>query len=54
MKKRYFNLVIIALIAILLGGLELFGLLEQAAKYMLIPILIFYYIGQYSERNFKD
>ncbi len=53
MKKRTFDIIIILLIAITLIILNQFDLLEKSAKFMLIPILAFYYIGQYSERKFQ-
>ena len=46
-------MIIIVIIAVFLLALNFFGLLEKSAKFMLIPILAFYYIGQYSERKFK-
>jgi ABC-type multidrug transport system permease subunit len=54
MKKKYFNIIVIIIIAVFLGVLAKFGLLEKSAKFMLIPILSFYFIGQYSERKFKN
>ncbi len=53
MKKKYFDMIVIIIIGIFLIGLDVFDLLEKSAKFMLIPILAFYYIGQYSERKFK-
>ena len=53
MKKRYFDIISIIVIAIFLGILAMFNLLEKSAKFMLIPILAFYFIGQCSERKFK-
>jgi len=53
MKKRTFNIIIIILIAIFLTTLYQFDVLEKSAKFMFIPILAFYYIGQYSERKFQ-
>ena len=53
MKKRTFDMIVILLIALFLITLTLFDVLEESAKFMLIPILIFYYIGQYSERKFQ-
>ena len=53
MKKMYFNMIIIIVIAVFLTLLDMFDLLEKSAKFMLIPILIFYFIGQYSEKKFK-
>ncbi len=52
MRKRYFTIIIIVVIAVFLTILDLFNLLEKSAKFMLIPILAFYFIGQYSERKF--
>jgi len=53
MKKIYFNIIVIITTAVFLSILYFLGLLEKSAKFMLIPILAFYYIGQYSERKFK-
>ncbi len=53
MKKRTFNNIMILLVAILLVMLNQFDLLEKSAKFMLIPILAFYYIGQFAERKFQ-
>ena len=53
MKKRTFDIIVILLIAIILIILSQFDLLEKSSKFMLIPILAFYYIGQYSERRFQ-
>ncbi|MBW6490530.1 MAG: hypothetical protein K0B15_04970 [Lentimicrobium sp.] len=52
MKKRSFNIFIIIAAAILLLAFSYFGLLEKSSKFMLIPILVFYFLGQYSERKF--
>ncbi len=53
MKKRTFDIIVILLITIILIILYQFNLLESSAKFMLIPILAFYYLGQYSERKFQ-
>jgi hypothetical protein len=53
MKKRTFDIIMILLIAILLVTLNQFDLLEKSAKFMLIPILAFYFIGQFAERKFQ-
>lgn len=53
MKKRTINIIVILLIAIVLIILGEIELLEKTAKFMLIPILAFYYFGQYTERKFK-
>ena len=45
MKKRYFDMIVIIIIGIFLIALAVFDLLEKSAKFMLIPILTFYYIG---------
>lgn len=53
MKKRTFDIFVILLIALLLIILNQFDLLGKLAKFMLIPILAFYFIGQYVERKFQ-
>ncbi|MGI6478918.1 MAG: hypothetical protein ACOX0M_05700 [Salinivirgaceae bacterium] len=53
MKKRTFDIIVILVIAVLLLALNQFGLLEKSAKFMFIPILVFYYIGQLAERKFR-
>ena len=54
MKKKYFDIIMILIIALFLILLAVTGLIEYSAKFMLIPILAAYYIGQYSQRKFKD
>lgn len=53
MTKRIFDIIIIVIIALFLIALAMFDLLEASAKFMLIPILIFYFLGQYSERKYR-
>jgi hypothetical protein len=53
MKKRTFDIIVILLIAIFLNSLNQFDVLEKSAKFMFIPILVFYFIGQVTERKFK-
>ena len=53
MNKKNFDRIVIILIAVVLVALAYFGLLEKSAKFMLVPLLAVYYIGQYSERSFK-
>ncbi len=53
MKRRTIDIIVILLIAITLVILNQINLLEKLAKFMFIPILAFYYFGQYSERKFK-
>ncbi len=53
MKKRLFDIIIIVVLLLLFLTLSYLGLLEKSAKFMFIPFLAFYYIGQYSERKFS-
>ena len=53
MKKITFDILVIFLIALFLITLNQFDVLEKSAKFMFIPILAFYYLGQYSGRKFK-
>lgn len=53
MKKRTFDMIVIILIALFLILLNQFDVLEKAAKFMFIPILAFYFIGQFVERKFQ-
>ncbi len=53
MSKRMFDIIMIVIITLFLMTLSFFDLLENSSKFMLIPIIIFYYLGQYSERKFK-
>jgi hypothetical protein len=53
MKKIAFDIIVIVLVALLLIILSRLDLLEKSAKFMLIPILVFYYVGQYVERKFR-
>jgi hypothetical protein len=53
MKKRIFDIVMIFLIGVFLLILSEVELLEKSAKFMFIPILTFYFLGQYSERRLK-
>jgi uncharacterized alpha/beta hydrolase family protein len=53
MKKTFFDIIVIVLVAVILISLSKFDLLEKSAKFMFIPIIVFYFIGQYSERKFK-
>jgi hypothetical protein len=53
-KKRTFDLIFIAVSAVILITLYQFGLLERLIGFSLIPILIAYQFGQYAERKFKN
>ena len=54
MKKRIFDLIFIVIATVILIALYNYGLLEKYIAFSLIPILIAYQLGQYSERKFKD
>jgi len=47
MKKIYIDIIVTVLAAVGLILLDSFDLLEKSAKFMLIPVLAFYFIGQY-------
>jgi len=53
MKKPLFNILVLLIIAIFLILLNEMDLLEKGANFMFIPILAFYFLGQYSERRFQ-
>ncbi len=54
MNKQMFNTLIIIAVALFLIALGFFDVLEASAKFMLIPMLALYFIGQYSERKFPN
>lgn len=53
MKKRTIDIIVIFLIALFLITLNKFDVLEKSAQFMFIPILAFYFIGQFTARKFK-
>ena len=53
MKKRLIDIFLIILIAISLMTLESFNLLEKSAKFMVVPIMGFYFLGWFVERRFQ-
>ena len=53
MKKRTFDIIFIIISTIMLIVLSEYRLLEKYLAFSLIPILIAYQLGQYSERKFK-
>ena len=53
MRKFFFDIIFIVISTIILIILLEYGLMEKYIGFALIPILIAYYIGQYSERKFK-
>jgi hypothetical protein len=54
LKKQIIYLIVIVLITASLMTLRHFNLLEKSAKFMLLPILAFFYLGQYMERKIQD
>jgi hypothetical protein len=53
-KKRIFDIIFIVISTAVLIVLSAYGLLEKYMAFSLIPILITYQLGQYSERKFKN
>jgi TctA family transporter len=53
MKKKLFDMIFIIISTLILIILNHYGLLEKYLGFALIPILIAYILGQYSERKFK-
>ena len=54
MKKRIFDIVFVIISTVILIALSEYGLLEKYMAFSLIPILIAYVLGKYSERKFKN
>jgi|GEM_PF-719605 hypothetical protein len=52
MRKIALDATVIILMATLLITLNQFDLLEPSAKYMIVPFLAFYFIGQFVGRKF--
>ena len=53
MKKRLFDLIFIIISASILVAFSEYGFLEKNMAFSLIPILISYFLGQYSNIRFK-
>ena len=53
MNRKLFDIFMILLMAGLLIILEKFELIEKYRYFALIPLLIFYFLGKFSERKFK-
>jgi predicted membrane protein len=53
MKKRLFDLIFIIISASILVAFSEYGFLEKNMAFSLIPILMAYYLGQYSHIWFK-
>jgi TctA family transporter len=54
MKKRTFDIIFIIIAAVILIVLLEYGTLKKHMDFALVPILIAYFLGQYSERKFKQ
>ncbi len=52
MRKSLFDILIILSMAGLLTLLNQFDLLKPSAKFAMIPLLAYYFLGRYVERNF--
>jgi hypothetical protein len=53
MKKRVFDFIIILIIGLISIGLNKLGQVEENAKFVFLPLLAFYFIGQYVGLKFK-
>jgi len=54
MRKRTFDIVFIILATALLVLLSEYRILEKYIAFSIVPILIAYFLGQYSERKFRN
>ena len=54
MRKRTFDIIFIVLATSILILLSEYGVLEKYIAFSIVPILIAYFLGQYSERKFKN
>jgi hypothetical protein len=53
MKERIFDAIFIVISATILIVLAEYGFLEKYMGFLLLPVLVAYQLGQYSERKFK-
>lgn len=53
MRKKIFDIIFMIISALILVVLLEYGFVEKYFGFALIPILIAYQLGQYSERKFK-
>ena len=53
MTKRVFDIIFIIISALILVVFSEYGFLEKNMAFSIIPILIAYYLGQYSHIRFK-
>ncbi len=54
MKKIYFDLIVILLFGVLFVILIEFNLLEKYIGFLLIPVVIAYFLGQFAVKKFKE
>ena len=52
-KKRTFDIIFIIIATAILIVLSEYGILKKYISFAIIPILIAYFLGQYSEREIK-
>lgn len=53
-KKRLFDIAVIIFMALLLSLAEIYNVLSEYAHFSIIPLTLFYLLGQYSEKRFTD
>jgi len=53
MKTIFFDIILISLMAAMLIILNEYDLLDKYAKFSIIPLIIFYYLGKFMERKFN-
>jgi len=54
MKRQVFDFIIILIIGFISICLNKIGQVEENTKFVFLPILAFYYIGQYSKSALRD
>ncbi|MBF8149634.1 hypothetical protein ITJ86_06970 [Winogradskyella sp. F6397] len=54
MRKRTFDIIFIVLSTGILILLSEYGVLENYIAFSILPIIIAYFLGQYSERKFRN
>ncbi|MFD2542644.1 hypothetical protein ACFSSB_09980 [Lacinutrix gracilariae] len=54
MKKRTFDIIFIILATAILIVFSEYHVLEKYIAFAIIPILVAYFLGQYSQKNFKN
>ena len=53
LTKKIFDIAMILFMALLLSVAEIYNVLSEYAHFGVIPLSVFYLLGQYSERKFK-